>query len=95
MRRMMLATLVLLAMPTSAVTQTTALDCASPAPPLMGYDDAMMQEYRDEIGLEYSDYFTLAGQYLRCLEAAKSAVSAEIQVAIDAYNRLPTKSSPP
>ena len=93
MRRMMLATLVLLAMPTSAGTQTTALDCMPPAPPLMGYDEAMMQEFRDEIGLEYSDYFALAGQHLRCLEAAKSAVSAEIQIAIEAYNRLATKSS--
>ena len=58
MGRMMLATLVLLAMPTSAVAQTTALDCVPPAPPLMGYDEAMLQEYRDEIGLEYLDYFT-------------------------------------
>ena len=91
----MSATLVVLAIPASAVAQTTALDCVPPAPPLMGYDEAMLQEYRDEIGLEYSDYFTLAGQYLRCLEAAKSAVSAEIQVAIEAYNRLPTKSSVP
>ena len=80
-------------MPTSAVVQTTALDCVPAAPPLMGYDEAMMQEYRDEIGLEYSDYFALAGQHLRCLEAAKSAVSAEIQIAIEAYNRLATKSS--
>ena len=91
----MSATLVVLAIPASSVAQTTALDCVPPASPLMGYDEAMMQEYRDEIGLKYSDYFTLAGQYLRCLEAAKSAVSAEIQVAIEAYNRLPTKSSPP
>lgn len=72
-----------LAIPTSADTQTTALDCVPPAPALMGYDGAMMQEYRDEIGVEYADCFTLAGQYLRCPEAVKSAVNAEIQTVIE------------
>ena len=93
MRRMMLATLVLLAMPISAVAQTTTLDCVPPAPPLMGYDEAMLQEYRDEIGLEYSDYFTLAGQYLRCLEAAKVSSEAEIRSAIEAYNQIAASSA--
>ena len=54
-----------------------------------------MDLHRFRSGLEYSDDFTLTGQYLRCLEVAQSAMSAEIQAAIEAYNRLPAKSSPP
>jgi hypothetical protein len=71
----------------------TALDCLPPEPPSPVQDAALRAEYQREIGAEYSDYFDAAQVYLRCLEAARSSVTEEINRAIADYQSLGIGSS--
>ncbi|WP_188129785.1 hypothetical protein [Roseivivax sediminis] len=48
----------------------------------------MIEEYRDELGMEFSDYFTDAQRYLQCLQAAEETVRDEIDSALEDYERL-------
>lgn len=72
----------------SSASAQSAPDCLPPLPPLPVYDAALRAEYRHEIGLEYSAYFDAAQRYLHCLDAARSSVTADINHAIAAYQRL-------
>ena len=76
----------LLTMPVCGVAQgATALDCLPPLPPPPVVDAATRAEYRTEIGQEFTAYFDEAQAYLRCLDAARAAVSEEINRAIRDY----------
>jgi hypothetical protein len=75
-------------LPGAALAQTTSFDCIPPAMPATGYDAALIREYRQEIGAEFSDYFTAAGRYIRCLEAARMTAEAEVREVIEEYNRV-------
>ena len=62
--------------------------CLPPVRPLLPVSAALLREYRVELGAEFSEYFDLAGAYLRCLEAAGAATRQEIDAAIADYERL-------
>lgn len=66
----------------------TALDCLPPIPPAAVTDAATRAEFRVEIGQEFTAYFDEAQAYLRCLDAARSEVSEEINRAIRDYQSL-------
>ena len=66
----------------------TALDCLPPIPPAPVTDAATRAEFRVEIGQEFTAYFDEAQAYLRCLDAARAAVSEEINRAIRDYQSL-------
>ncbi len=66
----------------------TALDCLPPIPPAPVTDAATRAEFRVEIGQEFTAYFDEAQAYLRCLDAARSEVSEEINRAIREYQAL-------
>jgi hypothetical protein len=66
----------------------TALDCLPPIPPAPVTDAATRDEYRIEIGQEFTAYFDEAQAYLRCLDAARATVSEEINRAIRDYQAL-------
>ena len=66
----------------------TALDCLPPIPPAPVTDAATRAEFRVEIGQEFTAYFDEAQAYLRCLDAARSEVSEEINRAIRDYQSL-------
>ena len=66
----------------------TALDCLPPIPPAPVTDAATRAEFRVEIGQEFTAYFDEAQAYLRCLDAARSEVSEEINRAIRDYQAL-------
>lgn len=66
----------------------SAPDCLPPAAPLPVTDAAVLAEYRDEIGQEYSAYFDAAQLYLHCLDAARTSVTADITRAIAEYQNL-------
>lgn len=66
----------------------TALDCLPPIPPAPVTDAATRAEFRVEIGQEFTAYFNEAQAYLRCLDAARAAVSEEINRAIRDYQSL-------
>ena len=66
----------------------TALDCLPPIPPAPVTDAATRAEFRVEIGQEFTAYFDEAQTYLRCLDAARSEVSEEINRAIRDYQSL-------
>lgn len=51
-------------------------------------DAATRAEYRTEIGQEFTAYFDEAQAYLRCLDAARAAVSEEINRVIPDYQSL-------
>ena len=72
----------------SAASAQSVPDCLPPLPPLPVQDAAVRAEYRHELGQEYSAYFDAAQRYLRCLDAARSSVTADINRAIAAYRRL-------
>jgi hypothetical protein len=72
----------------SAALAQSVPDCLPPLPPLPVQDAAVRAEYRHELGQEYSAYFDAAQRYLRCLDAARSSVTADINRAIAAYRRL-------
>ena len=85
-RRTCLAFAALLTMLACGVAQgATALDCLPPIPPAPVTDAATRAEYRTEIGKEFTAYFDEAQAYLRCLDAARAAVSEEIHRAIRDY----------
>ncbi len=85
-RRACLVAAALLTMPVGGVAQgATALDCLPPVPPAPVTDAATRTEYRMEIGQEFTAYFDEAQTYLRCLDAARAQVSAEINRAIRDY----------
>lgn len=88
-RRACLATAALLTMPVCGVAQgVTALDCLPPVPPAPVTDAATRAEYRTEIGQEFTAYFDEAQAYLHCLDAARAAVSEEINRVIRDYQSL-------
>ena len=66
----------------------TALDCLPPIPPAPVTDAATRAEFRVEVGQEFTAYFDEAQAYLRCLDAARSEVSEEINRAIRDYQSL-------
>jgi len=66
----------------------TALDCLPPIPPAPVTDAATRAEFRVEIGQEFTAYFDEAQAYLRCLDAARAAVSEEINRVIRDYQSL-------
>jgi len=74
-----------------AAQAATPLDCLPPIPPAPVTDAATRAEYRTEIGREFTDYFDEAQAYLRCLDAARAAVSEEINRAIRDYQALRPK----
>ncbi|MGL4238618.1 hypothetical protein [Tabrizicola sp.] len=71
-----------------AAQGATALDCLPPIPPAPVTDAATRAEFRVEIGQEFTAYFDEAQAYLRCLDAARSEVSEEINRAIRDYQAL-------
>jgi hypothetical protein len=71
-----------------AAQAATPLDCLPPIPPAPVTDAATRTEYRTEIGQEFTAYFDEAQAYLRCLDAARSKVSEEINHAIRDYQSL-------
>lgn len=77
-----------LLIPAMLARAETALDCLPPEPPSTVQDAALRAEYQREIGAEYSDYFDAAQAYLRCLEAARSSVTEEINRTIADYQAL-------
>ena len=79
---------VALLIPGSPVRAGTALDCLPPIPPAPVSDAAVRMTYRSEIGEEYSAYFADAQTYLRCLEAARTEITAEVNRAIVDYQAL-------
>jgi len=88
-RRPCLVFAALVTMPVYEVAQAaTALDCLPPVPPAPVSDAATRAEYRTEIGQEFTAYFDEAQAYLRCLDAARSEVSEEINRAISDYQSL-------
>lgn len=82
---LLLSILLIPAAPTQA---ETAFDCLPPELPTPVQDTALRAQYPREIRAEYSDYFDQAQTYLRCLEAARSSVTAEINRAIVEYRSL-------
>ena len=82
------AALVAASLANSAVAQTTALDCMPPPVPSADLPRDVIEEYRDELGLEFSDYFTEAQRYLQCLELAEETARQDIDAALEAYARL-------
>lgn len=72
----------------SLASAQAAPDCLPPAAPLPVTDAAVLAEYRDEIGQEYSAYFDAAQLYLHCLDAARAAVTADINRTIAEYRAL-------
>ena len=88
-RRTCLVVATLLMMPVCGVSQAaTSLDCLPPVPPAPVTDAATRAEFRAEIGQEFTAYFDEAQAYLRCLDAARSEVSEEINRAIRDYQAL-------
>ena len=88
-RRTCLVVAAMLTMPVGEIAQgATTLDCLPPIPPAPVTDAATRAEYRAEIGREFSAYFDDAQAYLRCLDAARAAVSEEINRAISDYQAL-------
>ena len=73
---------------TEALSASTALDCLPPIPPAPVTDASTRAEYRSEIGQEYAAYFDEAQVYLRCLDAARTAVTEDINRAILDYQAL-------
>jgi hypothetical protein len=73
---------------TGSARAATALDCLPPIPPAPVSDAAVRDEYRVEIGQEYSAYFDEAQAYLRCLDAARTAITEDINRAIQDYQAL-------
>ena len=71
-----------------AAQAATPLDCLPPIPPAPVTDAATRIEYRTEIGQEFTAYFDEAQAYLRCLDAARAAVSEEINRVIRDYQSL-------
>ncbi|WP_417725795.1 hypothetical protein [Salipiger sp.] len=71
-----------------AVAQTTALDCVPPPAPHADLPSNVIDEYRDELGMEFSDYFTRAQRYLQCLQRARETAREEINAALKAYEKL-------
>ena len=62
--------------------------CLPPIRPLLPISTDLLREYRVELGAEFSEYFDLAGAYLRCLEAAGATTRDEIDAAIADYRRV-------
>ena len=88
-RRTCLVVVTLLTMPLGGVAMSaTALDCLPPIPPAPVTDATTRAEFRVEIGQEFTAYFDEAQAYLRCLDAARSEVSEEINRAIRDYQSL-------
>jgi len=78
----------ILLIPAVLARAETALDCLPPEPPSAVQDATLRAEYQQEIGAEYSEYFDAAQAYLRCLEAARSSVTDEINRAIANYQSM-------
>ncbi|WP_371158339.1 hypothetical protein [Jannaschia sp. 2305UL9-9] len=68
--------------------------CLPPVRPLLPISADLLREYRVELGTEFSEYFDLAGAYLRCLDAAGAATRQEIVAAIADYERLEGENPP-
>ncbi len=82
------AALVAVTLAGTAPAQTTALDCVPPPVPTADLPQDVLEEYRNELGLEFSSYFTEAQRYLRCLELAEETARQDIDAALKAYARL-------
>lgn len=68
--------------------------CLPPVRPLLPVSADLLRDYRVELGAEFSEYFDLAGAYLRCLDAAEATTRQEIVAAIADYERLEGENPP-
>jgi hypothetical protein len=69
------------------------MDCVPPVAPEEVTEAGLKADYAAEIRLSYTAYFDAADRYLRCLASAQSTVTAEVNAAIAAWQRLPPSPS--
>lgn len=92
MTRILTSIISALALASPAASQTTSLDCVPPPAPYSDLPQNVIDEYRDELAMEFSDYFTEAQRYLQCLQMAQATARAEIASALEAYEALRARS---
>lgn len=85
--------LVAIILTSHAAAQTTALDCVPPPTPSADLPRDVIDEYREELGMEFSDYFTEVQSYLQCLQMAEITARQEIEATLEAYEKLRSHSS--
>ncbi|OWU66521.1 hypothetical protein ATO3_27800 [Marinibacterium profundimaris] len=70
-----------------ASAQTTALDCIPPPLPYADLPAGVVDAYRDQLRLDYSECFDAAQRYLQCLARAEATARTEIDTAVADYTR--------
>lgn len=81
--RLTLATAILVS--AAAPAQPEVIRCLPPDLPVTDLPEAVLVEYRAEIGAEFESYFAAISAHIACLDAERDRALAEAHSAADAY----------
>ena len=83
----------------ATAAQPEVIRCLPPQVPVTDLPDAVLAEYRAEIGAEFEVYFTAISDHIACLDAERDRALSEAQMATEAYstflNAPPTQKDRP
>jgi hypothetical protein len=72
-------------MSAASIAQPEVIRCLPPQVPVIDLPEAVLLEYRTEIGAEFESYFSAISTHIACLDEARTRALAEARDAADAY----------
>jgi hypothetical protein len=70
----------------AALAQPEVIRCLAPEVPITDLPEAVLAEYRAEIGAEFEAYFADLSKHIACLDAERSRALSEARAATEAYS---------
>ena len=70
----------------ATAAQPEVIRCLPPQVPVTDLPDAVLAEYRAEIGAEFEAYFTAISDHIACLDAERTRALTEARAATDVYS---------
>ena len=84
-RRHAIVMIVILQVPSAALSQTSFGDCVPPQAPYAALSPADLAEFRAELAAEFEDYFNDLSQYITCLDNERARTMTEGAEVANAY----------
>ena len=72
-------------MSTATAAQPEVIRCLPPQVPVTDLPEAVLGEYRAEIGAEFEAYFSALSDHIACLDAERARAMTEARRAAQAY----------
>jgi hypothetical protein len=79
---------VFLQAPGALEAQEIRAPCLPPVPPDIGLPAELLRQYRQELSIEFEQYFRATSLYIACLDAERAAAFEEAHAVTEAYTEF-------